>query len=192
MPDNSGELRLCGCAPGVFLAALNGSPRSGDAALARYLAWEINSRHRLLGAGKLTSSLPICSGHWLFSTTELRWPVVGRDVAVVRVEVVKPLQPMIADFVTGAQYAIFDDARRAVGKNFKLLKAVGNFYSALLDMFGPVVAECRGTTDIGNAVISEVRAAASRICRGQDPADEIVRVAAMLRSILGDQACLAA
>lgn len=192
MPGNSGEHSSCGCAPHSFLVALNGSPRAGDVHLAGYLAREVASRHRLLNVGKLTSSLPVCSGHWLFSTTEVSWPLAGQGVAVVRAQVVKPLQPMIADFVTSAQYAIFGDARPAVGKEFRLLKAIGNFYSALLDMFGPVVAECRGTTEIGNAVIVEVREAARRICCGHDPAEETLRVAAAMRSILGDEACLAA
>jgi hypothetical protein len=153
---------------------------------------ELEARHRRLGVRRLTNSLPLCSGNWIFVTSEFSLPPSGGELLVRCASIARPVQPIVADFVTETQYAIFDDARSLTGKDMAQLIAVGNFYSALLDMFGDVIANCRGSAGIANAVVSTVASAAERIYCPRTGEQEFVHVAERMQDLVGDGLCLAA
>lgn len=192
MSNSSGEKQFCTCASHTLLAALDTSPRAGDAALVRYHMAEIESRHRSLGVRRLTTSLPVCSGHWLFTSSEYRLPPAGLGIVVESVQLANPVQSIVTNFVTETQWAIFDDARRLIGREFRTLVAVSGFYSSLLSMFGPAIATCRGNAEMANRVVNEVRAAARRITSGRAGDQEFFGVANLMQILLREEACLAA
>jgi hypothetical protein len=182
----------CTCAFHETLRALDSSLRAGDEIFTGQVVAEAGCRHRVFGVGRLTSSLRVCSGEWIILTTTCRLPRAEATLSIQRARVAQPQQTLVADFITHAQYEIVDEARRAVGKNLRSVVEIGQFYSTLLDIFGDVVANCRGSAELANAIISDARAGAARIVRGSDPAWEIAVFTSRMEEILGDGLCLAA
>ena len=185
----------CECVAHELFNKLNGSSRQGDFRLAKQLVSEAESRHRAIGLKTLSSVFGIGGGYFVAITTKFDISLPYANIGLTGdapIVVGKPYQSLVAAFVVDAQYAIFDDARYAAGRQFRDIVALGLYYSTMVDMFKSVVVSCRTSGENANFIVEKVRGCAWRIVDGYDAVDETSEASQFIFDLICRQYCLAA